>query len=219
MMYKEGVIAATTISTIIYSWLIPSSLFIFINLVIATIFLISRFTSTSPKALIHDSLLVLRSNPLLDRLSSFNRYQYTETTEYTQPQRVSPPSILEKVKSFNLGLLYKHHETVDTKPESEKLDNKLSEEPKLDLAPLLLKQLESIKEPEPAGSELEGIESVSESEFGDNDGDDDDDEDEGRWLKEETEIGVKADDFISMFKNQLRLQRVDSFNAYRDMLN
>ncbi|XP_019454924.1 PREDICTED: uncharacterized protein LOC109356049 isoform X1 [Lupinus angustifolius] len=217
MMYKEGVIAATTISSIIYSWLIPSSLFIFINLVIATIFIISRFTSSSPKALIHDSLQILRSNPLLDRLSSFNNHQYTQTTESTQPQPVSPPSILERVKSFNLGLLHKDHETVHTTPESENLDDN-PQEPKLDLPPLLLQQLQEIKEPEP-GSEMEGLESkVSKSGNGDDD-DDDDDDDEGKWLKEEKEIGVKADDFINMFKNQLRLQRVDSFNAYRDMLN
>ncbi|KAE9602461.1 hypothetical protein Lalb_Chr12g0199811 [Lupinus albus] len=216
MMYKEGVIVATTISSIIYSWLIPSSLFIFINLVIGTIFIITRFTSTSPKTLIHESLQILRSKPLLDRLSSFNYHQDTQTTEYTQPQPVSPPSLLKRVKSFNLGLLHKHHETVHTTlAKSEKLDNNNPQEPKQDLALQCMKETEPEGEGEGEGSGMEGIESKV-SELGCSD---DNDEDEGKWLKEETEIGVKADDFINMFKNQLRLQRVDSFNAYRDMLD
>lgn len=39
------------------------------------------------------------------------------------------------------------------------------------------------------------------------------------FSKEDEEVDAKADDFINKFKQQLKLQRLDSLLRYRDMLN
>jgi Cotton fibre expressed protein len=37
-------------------------------------------------------------------------------------------------------------------------------------------------------------------------------------IEEDGEVDAKADDFINKFRNQLRLQRLDSIIRYKDML-
>ena len=102
------------------SWLTPSNLFIFINLVIGTIAISSRFANTTKRQ--HQ---LVRSPSLLERLASFNlcyhKHEPTTrmmTTTTTMFHRVVDPverldefrldqvpssSLLDRVRSFNLG--------------------------------------------------------------------------------------------------------------------
>ncbi|KAK7291838.1 hypothetical protein RIF29_07301 [Crotalaria pallida] len=220
-MYEE---AAATIGR----WLTPSSLFIFTNLVIATILITSRYFAAPNNNTHH----LLRSPSLLHRLSSFNYYSsynynnLTPTESSTQAdQLVRTPSLLQRVKSFNFCLYDHHQQTEHAQLESQNPNpvnnnnnnnnNNQEQEPKLVRAPSLLQRLQSInllrgeKEPE-AGSEDESEETVE--------GRRPMTAPERRWLMEEEEAGgvdAKADDFIKRFKKQLRLQRVDSILRYR----
>ncbi|XP_014507649.1 uncharacterized protein LOC106767306 [Vigna radiata var. radiata] len=89
-------------ASFIASWLTPSSLFIFVNLVIGTIAITSRFTSKNH----HPHLAP--SPSLVQRVSSFNlTHYYTHhhhpDPDFTHPQLVPTPSLLQRVKSFNLS--------------------------------------------------------------------------------------------------------------------
>ncbi|XP_027339126.1 pathogen-associated molecular patterns-induced protein A70-like [Abrus precatorius] len=171
------------------SWLTPSCLFIIINLVIATIAITSRFANPTKKQL-------QRSPSLLDRLMSFRCYKHetsnpVQTHDAPRFDRVSS-SLLDRVRSFNLAL---HEE--DPKPDpNEPTKQQLTRAPSLleRLMSVKLYRSESVKEPEP--------------------------EPKAKVTEEEEEEGVdaKADDFINRFRQQLRLQRLDSILRYRDML-
>ncbi|XP_019463181.1 PREDICTED: uncharacterized protein LOC109362069 [Lupinus angustifolius] len=178
------------ISSAIAKWLTPSSLFIFLNLVIVTIFIISRFIA--PK---------------------------------TQILRV--PSLLERVKSFDFNL-YKYQqphpqtEHVQTEPEhrTQDLDSNLTnlQEPQLTRAPSFLQRLQSIKVSRLYKSESIHGEKESEPETVEQWMPATARREKTRLREEEEGVDAKADDFIKRFKKQLRLQRVDSFLRYRDML-
>ncbi|OIV99756.1 hypothetical protein TanjilG_26094 [Lupinus angustifolius] len=215
------------ISSAIAKWLTPSSLFIFLNLVIVTIFIISRFIA--PKTQIHHPPQFLRSTSLLDRVRSFN-YQYSpavEQTESTHPQLVRVPSLLERVKSFDFNL-YKYQqphpqtEHVQTEPEhrTQDLDSNLTnlQEPQLTRAPSFLQRLQSIKVSRLYKSESIHGEKESEPETVEQWMPATARREKTRLREEEEGVDAKADDFIKRFKKQLRLQRVDSFLRYRDML-
>ncbi|CAL0325533.1 unnamed protein product [Lupinus luteus] len=229
------------ISSVIARLLTPSSLFIFLNLLIATIVIISRFVA--PKTQIHHSPQLLRSTSLLHRFRSFNYHYYSsptvEQTEPTHPQLVRVPSLLERVKSFDFNL-YKYQqphqqtEHVQTEPElrTHDLDCNM-QEPQLTRAASLLQRLQSIKESCLYRSEWIHGEKESEHETVDpiattrKSASDVTVEKwkpatarrEKTWLREEEEgVDAKADDFIKRFKKQLKMQRVDSFLRYRDML-
>ncbi|KAL4397558.1 hypothetical protein AHAS_Ahas01G0203900 [Arachis hypogaea] len=161
-----------SVTLLIASWLTPSSLFIFVNLVIGTIAITSRFTS-SPNNRIQEHELqhpFTRSPSLLQRVRSFRlTHQYTYDTtpstaepgEFTQPQLVRTSSLLERVRSFNFSL--HKHETTETshaektdhnqaqaqaqaqtnQPESEEPE-KPKEVPQLRRTPSLLQRLQSM---------------------------------------------------------------------------
>ncbi|KAG4949377.1 hypothetical protein JHK84_042834 [Glycine max] len=253
------------------SWFTPSCLFLFINLVIGTIAIISRFANTtkrqhqlvrSPSLLERlaslnlcyhkqyeptTTLLHSHVNPIqsrdesrLDRVRSFNLHFYKvdnierpdpiENSDSPQLDRV-PSSSLGQVKSFNLNIYKSEIEGLDLvhRPDSSQIGwvsstslldlvrsfnlnfNKVEIEKssrvqqQVTRAPSILERLKSslsfdrsmsVTEPE---SEVTG----------------------GGELVEETEeegVDAKADDFINRFRQQLRLQRLDSIIRYRDML-
>ncbi|MED6216465.1 hypothetical protein PIB30_008166 [Stylosanthes scabra] len=158
---------AASVTFLIASWLTPSSLFIFVNLVIGTIAITSRF-GNSPKE--HDELQhhhhqwpqLARSPSLLQRFRSFKlAHQYThddppllqEPAEFTQPQLVRTPSLLERVRSFNFTL----HKNETTEEETDQAQAQAQtnqpefeepatnhEKPQLSRTPSLLQRLQSI---------------------------------------------------------------------------
>ncbi|CAL0320297.1 unnamed protein product [Lupinus luteus] len=148
--------AETTASiyALISNWFTPSSLFIFINLIIGTIFITTRFSNPIKSRL--DSPQLTPSPSLMHRLMSFNLSSYKHEPEPVEPSREAPsraPSMLERVMSVKLFRL----ESI----EGEAVHG--------------------------GGEELEGVDE-------------------------------KADNFIKRFKEQLRLQRLDSILRYRDII-
>ncbi|KAL4372130.1 uncharacterized protein LOC110263604 [Arachis ipaensis] len=111
-----------SVTLLIASWLTPSSLFIFVNLVIGTIAITSRFTSSHNNRIQEHELQhpFTRSPSLLQRVKSFrltpihlrHNAEYCRTGEFTQPQLVRTSSLLERVRSFNFSL--HKHETTET---------------------------------------------------------------------------------------------------------
>ncbi|XVE54081.1 hypothetical protein DITRI_Ditri03aG0053200 [Diplodiscus trichospermus] len=110
-------------SVLIASWLTPTSLFLLLNVMIVTIFLISRFSppkTTHQQHFAYDgynSAPPLQRTPsLLDRVKSinFSTYKFPLPTQdidhHLQPDNLAAhpleraPSILEKVKSINFSL-------------------------------------------------------------------------------------------------------------------
>jgi hypothetical protein len=200
------------------SWFTPSCIFLIVNLVIGTIAITSRFATKgdSPPQLVHST------SSFLGRVTSFGirccKYKpivaaaTTTTPEETQiepvdncdvPQldRAISSSMLDRVKSIDLGL---------SKTEINKGPDDLARNP-LPRAPSLLerlmsgnfRRLDSVKEEKKPKFEVE-LESEGEV---------------VRGRVEEEEVDAKADDFIKRFKQQLRMERLDSILRYRDILN
>lgn len=266
---------------VITSWLTPSCLFVFINLVIGTIVITSRFANTINKQQHHQ---LVRSPSLLTRLTSFN-FSYHKHRPTTTPRsvvvdpiqsqdstwlhQVPSSSLLDQVKSFDHSLdeakiegpnpveqrLNSVQLNLDQVPSLSLLDRvrsfnlsfykaetegsnsvqqNLDQVPSLSLldrvrslnlsfnkaeidgedsvqqlnrTPSILERIksltfnrsESVKEFESEGEAMSGGELM-----------------EGR--EEEEGVDAKADDFINRFRQQLRLQRLDSVIRYRDML-
>lgn len=116
-------------TTFIATWFTPSSIFIFVNLVIGTIALASRFNAP-PKNQTNQrhqqQQPQLNPSPsLLQRVSSFNLSYYNNNeseseSEFTQPQLVRKPSLLQRVVSFNFNKHETQHpQTHYAQPESD----------------------------------------------------------------------------------------------------
>ncbi|KAK7411936.1 hypothetical protein VNO78_03380 [Psophocarpus tetragonolobus] len=258
---SETVAAASSLYAVMASWLTPSCLFLFINLVIGTIAITSRFANTSKNQ--HQ---LVPSPSLLQRLTSFNLRHHKHEPKTTlhsivdpvesldsstlNPIHSSSMSLMDQNKSSNLNLNEEKIERLNPVDlvkvtESSQLDQvssssildgeiegpdpvlKKDESPQLNRvksfglsvskvetgsdpnqqqpitrAPSLFQRLMSLT--------FERSESVKESKAeitGD-----------GEEREEEEGVDAKADDFINRFRQQLRLQRLDSILRYRDML-
>ncbi|XP_050917886.1 pathogen-associated molecular patterns-induced protein A70 [Lathyrus oleraceus] len=207
----------------IATWFAPSPLFILVNLVIGTIALVSCF-SAAPKT------------KIIQRAKSFNTrhyYNHQEQTssitkpesgsESTQPQVVQIPSLLKRVVSFNLSLhklAPPHIKTHYVQPEPE--NSSAEQDPK---------PVSDSGDEEKSSVELKR--SVSEKECSMTlDWEEEEDEEalerrrpatamarsETTTCKEDEGVDAKADDFINMFKKQLKLQRLNSLIRYRNTL-
>ncbi|KAG6723362.1 hypothetical protein I3842_03G204600 [Carya illinoinensis] len=213
----------------ITSWFTPAYLFVLLNLTIATIFLISRFgPQRRPKQQQLD-----RVPSFLDRVTSinFSLHKFDQhnagpvadqfdlptdpehvntpcpVPDHPPPQITRSPSLLERLKSLNLSSLYRsdssamesevHHPT-DLNSDTDHLV-KRSKSDKGVGAPQrpVEKMKRSASEKSPVGSS---------------------EEKETMSLEEDEDVDVKADDFINRFKQQLRLQRLDSLLRYRNLL-
>lgn len=260
------------------SWFTPSCLFLFINLVIGTIAIISRFANTTKRQ--HQ---LVRSPSLLERLASFNlcyhKHEPTTrmmTTTTTMFHRVVDPverldefrldqvpssSLLDRVRSFNLGFyksdnIERHgpvHNSdlpqlvqLDRLPSSSLLDhvkplNLEIERPDLVHRPdssqlnrvssiSLLERVRSfnlgfskveMEKPDSIQQQLTRAPSILQRLKSSLSFEPESEVTGGGELAEETEeegVDAKADDFINRFRQQLRLQRLDSIIRYRDML-
>ncbi|KAI5415184.1 pathogen-associated molecular patterns-induced protein A70 [Lathyrus oleraceus] len=204
----------------IATWFAPSPLFILVNLVIGTIALVSCF-SAAPKI------------KIIQRAKSFNpRHYYNHqepassvtqpesVSESTQPLLVQTPTLLKQVVSFNLSLhklapVKTHYLQPDTENSSAGLNLKPISDSGDDKNKVELKRSVSEKE---CSMTLDWEEEEDEETL------------EGRrpstamarsettTCKEDEGVDAKADDFINMFKKQLRLQRLNSFVRYRNTL-
>ncbi|CAK8564039.1 unnamed protein product [Lathyrus sativus] len=208
----------------IATWFAPSPLFILVNLVIGTIALVSCFNA-APKI------------KIIQRANSFNTrhyYNHQEQTssitqqpesgsESTQSQLFQIPSLLKRVVSFNLSLdklAPPHVKTHYIQPESKNSSSEL--DPKL---------ICDLSDEEKRKVELKR--SVSEKECSMTlDWEEEEDEEalerrrpatamarsETTTCEEDEGVDAKADDFINMFKKQLKLQRLNSLIRYRNTL-
>ncbi|CAI8611056.1 unnamed protein product [Vicia faba] len=142
-------------TSFIATWFTPSSIFIFVNLVIGTIALTSRFNAppknqTNQQHQQQPQPQLNRSPSLLQRVRSFNLSYYTNNhhnesepeSESTQPQLVRQPSLLQRVVSFHFNKHEPQHpQTHYTQPESDSE----STQPQLVRKPSLLQRVMSFK--------------------------------------------------------------------------
>ncbi|XP_028751662.1 pathogen-associated molecular patterns-induced protein A70-like [Neltuma alba] len=145
-----------TISAFVASWFTPSSLFLFLNFVIGTIVISSRFgTTTEPSDHHHDGHPPLvRSSSLLERFRSLRFHKHDAAfpgPEYIQPvhdypQLVRTPSLIERVRSFKFGFSNNFDptgaDTVSVQPDD---TPEQPTEPQLARTPSLLERLKSMK--------------------------------------------------------------------------
>ncbi|KAG6723359.1 hypothetical protein I3842_03G204300 [Carya illinoinensis] len=214
----------------ITSWFTPAYIFLPLNLIIATIFLRSRFGSQR----IPEQKQLGRVTSVLDRVRSnnFSLYKFKQpnadpiadhfllptgpkhvNTPYPIPdhpptQIAGPPFLLERLKSINLSSLYPsdssaresevHHPT-DLNTDADHLVRRSKSDKGVVGAHERPREKikKSMSEKSAVGSSEEKV-TVS--------------------LEDDEEVDVKADDFIYRFKQQLRLQRLDSLLRYRDRL-
>ncbi|XP_071698143.1 pathogen-associated molecular patterns-induced protein A70-like [Rutidosis leptorrhynchoides] len=233
--------AIASIWTSIANWSTPTILFCVLNLMIATIFIVSNFKSHHHQSKVN--------------------HEY-ETTEYNSVNQLGrAPSLLQRLKSSDFSLSYFHK---SDPAESEQVDNSTSQ---LTRAPSFLDRVKSFKmitssyntntsqdehsDMDPlhdqveeesnksnynklatVSSEKRGVTTVrrsasnlskSRSEKGKAKGEEDVDKHRPATMREsvvhDDSVDAKADDFINRFKNQLKLQRIDSLRRFREMLN
>ncbi|XP_039018666.1 pathogen-associated molecular patterns-induced protein A70-like [Hibiscus syriacus] len=258
-------------SDFIASWLTPTSLFLLLNVVIGTVFLLSRlsppktqprhdvgyYSYSAPPPLLRASSSLLdrvksinfstfkfdeghhhpvgRAPSILERVKSINLNLYKYPPQNPDPVYVEqplsrPPSLLERVKSIDFTSFYRsdsgkvNPESGHLTPEEEPVQGQVvkrskSEQNKVKQRKVSEKMKKSASENSraKAGEEEEELERrrpatmriEKTTSFGDGDGDGDGD-DQG--------VDAKADDFINKFKQQLKLQRLDSLLRYKDML-
>ncbi|MBA0784058.1 hypothetical protein Gotri_001681 [Gossypium trilobum] len=207
------------------TWLSPTTLFLFLNIMVGTIFFISRITPHRTPYVADDGNSSSSSSPSLDRsLSFFGRVTSFNFSTYSFPissQDVNhhflqtddgrAPSLLERVKSFYKPDTVKPNETEPTVTDSNGSEtglssvhgeiNRIQSEPMVrqrDLPEKMKKSRRKVeKEVEMKRSASTGIEETRPFE----------DDDHG--------VDAKADDFIEKFKQQLKLQRLKSLLRYR----
>ncbi|RDX58251.1 hypothetical protein CR513_62439, partial [Mucuna pruriens] len=230
---------ASSVYAAMASWLTPSFLFIFINFVIGTIAITSRFANTTKKQ--HQ---LAPSPSLLHRLTSFNLRYHTheptatpysvfdpvQTPDSPRLDGISSSSLLDRIKSFNktetevldpvqspdLPRLNRVSSSLLDRIKSfnlsfgkEEIEEPDSVQQQLIRAPSILQRIKSFTFDRSAS--VKDPEPESEAEVtGDGELVEEREEEEG--------VDAKADDFINRFRQQLRLQRLHSVLRYRDVL-
>uniref|UniRef100_A0A2P2NYD0 Uncharacterized protein MANES_03G034300 n=1 Tax=Rhizophora mucronata TaxID=61149 RepID=A0A2P2NYD0_RHIMU len=231
---------------LVSSWFTPTSLFLFVNVMIGTIAVTSRFASHKKQEPENYHQQLVRAPSLLQRVRSIDLYSYkfspfysesgTQTATATEirdppPQLERVPSLLERVKSIKFPSFHRsdpeteHYAQTDTDPvpdmghiadsgaehhvkrsksesrvvpnkhEQEKMKKSGSEKAVAVEDEKQDEDLEKVERRRPATARIEKTGS-----FGD----------EG--------VDAKADDFINKFRQQLRLQRLDSLLRYGEIL-
>lgn len=216
-------------STYITSWFSPTSLFLLLNLVVGIIFIISRFgAGRRPQ---HDHFSsghpppLARTPSLLDRVKSINFSGNTfEPSMHEQASRFErkpdpdpdpnplarAPSLLERVKSIKFPSFHRS-EPICQDPQTDRTTQEPKSTPETDI-------IDNNRIPASEESKLAALL------------DDEKKEDRERQRRrpamreiektvpfEEKGVDAKADDFISRFKNQLRVQRLESILRHKEM--
>lgn len=203
-------------------WFTPSVLFVFLNLTIGTIAVASTFGKQKNEQQQRgpdNPPRLARSPSLLERFKSFNFSVYRSEEPYHFPSVTTAiqPSATETQQKFDETRvsdenLEKAEENIhvtrtksETKPASgevpAKLPKKLKKSASINSAFGHYGEEEIEVDRLRPASVREKKSKVSEM-FG-----------------EDEEVDAKADDFINRFKNQLKLQRLDSILRYKEMLS
>ncbi|CAK7352616.1 unnamed protein product [Dovyalis caffra] len=238
----------TSMFAFLTNLLTPTLLFLFLNIMIVTIALASRFGSHN-KPVQEDQPLapppsLLQRVKSIDYFSSFYKFPPAQEPEYTTsirqhdlPHLEQAPSLIQRVKSINFSSLYYRSEPEETSqsPATETgsdadpatghdsgnvMENddhhvKRSKSEHMEAAtkrPQIMKKSASEKGVtlELAGEvEREKVERRRPATTRTS---------EKTVLIGDEGVDAKADDFISRFKQQLKLQRLDSLLRYKEML-
>ncbi|CAN0882035.1 Pathogen-associated molecular patterns-induced protein A70 [Linum grandiflorum] len=178
------------------SWLTPTVLFLFLNIMIGTIAITSSLASPKPNHNEHQhqqqqQQQLWRSPSVLQRLKSINLYSYR-----SQEPQISTLQSSNKVVGRSMS---------DTKPVGGEIPKKL---------PKKMKKSASTKSAFGHFEEEKIVEARRPATVREQKSNklikEDEDEDE--------EEDAKADDFINKFKQQLKLQRLDSIIRYKEMV-
>ncbi|WCJ43025.1 hypothetical protein M5689_023792 [Euphorbia peplus] len=252
------------------SWLTPTVLFLFLNLMIGTIYVTSSSASAAAKhSSDNDNRRQLpRSPSVLQRLKSVNFYSYRSpepaTVNYEKPPILEPqvqhypqtpevyhqnqpflsrsPSVLQRLKSINLYTYFNQElpnkvqedsaatETkwVESEEEEETIDEVYSKlqsnnkvhRSKSDTKPTcgeIPKKLP--KKMRKSASTKSAFGNFQEEEIVETRRPATVREGKSKMEEEDDEVDAKADDFINKFKQQLKLQRIDSILRYKDMIH
>lgn len=161
---------------------------------------------------LHPQQQLVRSPSLIERVRSFqfsfSNNNEPETAETESAELARTPSLLERLKSMNFSDSVKsesEEEEADVVPDHDSAWN-LVKRSKSEMRKTASENSASSRRREEEETKIErrrpesarGAETAS---FG-----------------EDEAVDAKADDFINRFKQQLRLQRLDSILRYRDML-
>ncbi|MED6221830.1 hypothetical protein PIB30_058431 [Stylosanthes scabra] len=211
-------------SSFIASWLTPTCLFIFLNLVIGTIAIMCRLTTH------HQPPQLARSTSLMDRL------MYRFHTPLESKEVDHHDSVHENPESAQQSRAESVPDRVNSSQQEDSpeiMDDVAQHE--LTRTPSLLERLRSLKfyksesikkveeeEPEFGPGRQPGAVDTGLSRVNSEEGRRRRNLSSRRWEGEELlgeEVDKKADDFINRFKQQLRLQRLDSILRYREVLN
>ncbi|GMJ15705.1 hypothetical protein like AT5G56980 [Hibiscus trionum] len=233
----------SVISALMATWLSPINLFVFLNVMIAAIFIISRLSPHKTPCIVADDYnssppSLHRPPSFLDRVRSFNFSTYrfplsnTEFDHHLQPANDSAahrlersPSILERVKYF-----YKYSPQI---PEADYIQPAQQE---LSRAPSLLERVksfdftsfyksDSIKsnqtDESPVHGEVQRFQAESKTtqrELPEKMKKSTSEKPRRKVEEDDPGVDAKADDFINKFKQQLKMQRLQSLLRYRDVL-
>ncbi|KAL6220998.1 hypothetical protein ACLB2K_008751 [Fragaria x ananassa] len=185
---------------------------------------------------------LVRTPSLMERLRSIKFSQYNFQQPYPEPDHVMEypapenptgivrtPSLLDRVRSFNYSFQQQEHVTEDTTPDH---PTGIVRTPSLlaRFKPMESKDLHMVnRSKSDTGHEESRPEKVikksnSERGYEENDGGDVTGVRPRRVVEKTMSFGddegvdAKADDFINRFKQQLKLQRLDSLLRYKEML-
>ncbi|KAJ8638490.1 hypothetical protein MRB53_012757 [Persea americana] len=198
----------------LHSWLTPTVLFILLNVVIGTI-AFSSSTHKRPNDKTNNKTPLPRTSSVLERIRSFNLHRQNTpdlppltTTLDPQPQTVETIGPEDPTAEY----------VPDPQPEEAAVDTHFSRS-RSDTHPtageLPEKLARKIKKSASAKSafghfeEEEIVEAVQRPAT----------MRERKVVGEDEEVDAKADDFINKFKQQLKLQRLDSITRYKEMIN
>lgn len=203
----------------VVSWLTPTALFLLLNLVIGTIAFTTYWSSSSADPSAASKLFRSRSPSIvLDRLKSFNLYSSSSssdpaTTETIQTVQIpnseqGEPEPEPKPVTKPEPQPEQEHNIVrtqsDTQPAAGEMPKKLAKKMKksatLNHFDFLEPEQESSPPPKRPATMRER-------------------EREKEQKEEDAEEDARADDFINQFRQQLKLQRLDSIIRYKEMLN
>ncbi|KAL1804220.1 hypothetical protein ACET3Z_032867 [Daucus carota] len=188
--------------TNITSWFTPTLLFFFLNLIIISIFIASYSRSHKPQLVHHDSPSLNRSSSLLGRVKSLNfsfrnfEHHYPETL-LTDPQNehhrvaaeVAPEDVNVSATTEEKLSASEPLETVSLKENKEQVMKENKEQVITAVKERRKKKNTGVKEV---------VKTVS--------------------FKGDEQVDAKAENFINRFKQQLKMQRLDSIKRYTDML-
>ncbi|CAM8949565.1 unnamed protein product [Rhodiola kirilowii] len=235
------------------SWFTPTMLFVYMNFMIATIFVTSGFGShkqqqqQQPHQLNNTDLqqqenqtqpFLQRSPSVLQRLKSINFYQYTNSYrshEYATVSSVEAPTQMMPVKAvcppededddeYEEEDRFEHEEEKEDEGRRDKSiedvygklhvsRTKSDTEPASGAVPVKL-----VKKMKKSASSNSAFRHFSEAEIVEARRPATTREAKAAAEKEDEEVDSKADDFINKFKQQLKLQRLDSILRYKEML-